>query len=66
MTFPYTLWKPLSVAEVEHLFRDAPFAWGLAGGYAIEQFLGSSIRPHDDIDIVVFREDQVSSPKLSR
>src|SRR6188472_1274448 len=58
MTFPYTLWEPLSVAEVKQLFRDAPFAWGLAGGYAVEQFLGTPIRAHADIDIVVFRDDQ--------
>ena len=58
MTFPYTLWRPLSVAAVERLFRGAPFAWGLAGGYAVEQFLGKPIRAHDDIDIVVFRDDQ--------
>ena len=58
MTFPYTRWEPLSVAEVAALFRDAPFPWGLAGGYAVEQFLGTSIRAHDDIDIVVFRDDQ--------
>jgi len=58
MTFPYTLWEPLAVTQVQQLFRDAPFAWGLAGGYAIEQFLGTSIRPHADIDIVVFRDDQ--------
>jgi hypothetical protein len=58
MTFPYAVWEPLSVVEVQHLLRDAPFAWGLAGGYAVEQFLGTPIRAHDDIDIVVFREDQ--------
>lgn len=58
MIFPYTLWKPLSVTEVQKLFRDSPFAWGLAGGYAVEQFLGTSIRAHDDIDIIVFRDDQ--------
>src|SRR5690349_12990359 len=58
MTFPYTRWEPLSVAEVAALFRDAPFRWGLAGGYAVEQFLGTPIRPHDDIDIAVFRDDQ--------
>jgi hypothetical protein len=58
VTFPYTLWEPLSVAEVQQLFRGAPFAWGLAGGYAVEQFLGTSIRTHADIDIVVFRDEQ--------
>ncbi|MBX3013923.1 MAG: hypothetical protein KF832_20545 [Caldilineaceae bacterium] len=58
MTFPFTLWKPLSVSQVHQLFEHAPFAWGFAGGYAIEHFLGTAIRPHDDIDIVVFRQDQ--------
>lgn len=58
MTFPYTRWESLSVAEVTALFRDAPFAWGLAGGYAVEQFLGTPIRAHDDIDIAMFRDDQ--------
>ena len=58
MIFPYETWKSLSVAEVQLLFREAPFPWGLAGGYAIEQFLGASIREHGDIDIIVFRDDQ--------
>lgn len=58
MIFPYTRWASLSVGEVAALFRDAPFAWALAGGYAVEQFLGAPIRTHDDIDIIVFRDDQ--------
>jgi len=58
MAFPYHHWHPLSVAEVQQLFHYAPFAWGLAGGYAVEQFLGITLRAHDDIDIAVFRDDQ--------
>ena len=58
MIFPYDSWNPLSVTEIDHLFRNAPFKWGLAGGYAVEQFLGTSIRKHSDIDIIVFRNDQ--------
>lgn len=58
MPFPYHHWNPLSVAEVQRLFHNAPFDWGLAGGYAVAQFLGTAIRAHDDIDIVVFRDDQ--------
>jgi hypothetical protein len=58
MMFPYDSWTPLSVAEVCQLFRNAPFPWGLAGGYAVEQFLGTSIREHSDMDIIVFRDDQ--------
>ena len=55
---PYETWQPLSVAEAVALFADAPFGWGLAGGYAVEQFLGRAIRPHADIDIGVFRDQQ--------
>lgn len=55
---PYSSWMPLSVDAVRRLFASAPFAWGLAGGYAVEQFLGTHIRTHDDIDIIVFRDDQ--------
>jgi hypothetical protein len=56
--FDYGQWEPLSVGEVVRLLRDAPFAWALAGGYAVEQFLGGTIRTHADIDIVVYRDDQ--------
>ena len=55
---PYTSWEPLTVAQAVHLFRDAPFEWGLAGGYAVEQFVGKPIRPHSDIDVIVFRDQQ--------
>ena len=55
---PYDQWQPLSVTEIKQLFAGAPFAWGLAGGHAIEQFLGKSIREHGDIDVVVFRDHQ--------
>jgi hypothetical protein len=55
---PYTSWRPLSVAQTVQLFTDAPFAWGLAGGYAVEQFVGKPIREHGDIDVIVFRDQQ--------
>lgn len=53
-------WAPLRVAEVVERFASAPFVWGLAGGYAIEQFVGRPLRVHGDIDIVVFREEQLA------
>jgi hypothetical protein len=58
-SIPYNNWRPLSVAEVVQMFADAPFTYGLAGGYAVEQFLGWSIREHADIDVVVFRDKQL-------
>lgn len=56
---PFTRWEPITVNQVVRLFTHAPFAWGLAGGHAIEQFLGKAIREHGDIDIVVFRDEQL-------
>lgn len=60
---PYDNWQPLTVPEVTTLFTDAPFQWAFAGGYAVEQFLGRSIRAHDDIDVLVFRDEQLSLQK---
>lgn len=56
---PYHHWIPLSVDTVTKVFADAPFYWALAGGYAVELFLGTSIRPHEDIDVIIFRDDQL-------
>lgn len=56
---PLSNWLPLSPADVLHLFAKAPFTWAISGGYVIEQFLGRSIREHGDIDVVVFRDEQL-------
>jgi hypothetical protein len=58
LDIPYSIWEPLSVAEAVRLFADAPFAWGLAGGYAVEQFVGAPIRAHGDVDVIMFRDEQ--------
>lgn len=57
---PDERWQPLSVHEVVRLFDGAPFKWCIAGGYAIELFLGAAHRPHSDTDITLFRDDQVA------
>ena len=53
-------WQPISVASLTDLFQNAPFSWCLAGGYAVEQFLGRLLRPHGDIDLVAFRDEQLA------
>lgn len=35
-----------------------PAPWCVAGGWAIDLFLGRMTRVHEDVDIAVFREDQ--------
>lgn len=40
--------------------KGAAFPWFFAGGWAIDLFLGRVTRKHEDIDICVFRKDQVA------
>jgi hypothetical protein len=53
MSAPFA--PPLQVAALMAGF-DRP--WCIAGGWAIDLFLGRETRPHYDVELVVFREDQ--------
>lgn len=59
--FPDEQWTPLTLDEAVACFDGAPFAWCIAGGYALECFLGRTIRSHDDLDVVVFRYEQLAA-----
>lgn len=48
---------PLKVAV---LMRGFEPDWFVAGGWAIDLYLGKETRPHDDIEIAVFRRDQIA------
>jgi hypothetical protein len=50
-------WAPLSVVEVARLLTDAPYRWWIAGGWAIDLFVGRQTRPHGDVDVLVLRDD---------
>ncbi|MBV7339676.1 amino acid transporter [Chloroflexi bacterium TSY] len=55
-------WQPLNIHEGVAIFQNAPFAWYLAGGYAVEQFLGQPTRDfHGDLDIGFFRDEQLAA-----
>ncbi len=49
---------PLSVAEVATLFADITSPWWIAGGWAIDLFIGHQTREHEDIDVSILRRDQ--------
>lgn len=53
-------WAPLSPARLKDTFRGAPFRWWLAGGWALDHFIGRTTRAHGDIEIAVLRDDQLS------
>lgn len=49
---------PVSVAEIASLMSTFPARWALCGGWAVDAWLGRQSRPHGDIDISVFQDDQ--------
>ncbi|MEJ7863006.1 MAG: hypothetical protein WKF90_15365 [Pyrinomonadaceae bacterium] len=48
---------PLQIADV---MRDFKPSWFIAGGWAIDLFLGKETRAHNDIEVAVFRQDQAA------
>lgn len=49
-----SLYKP---ADAALLFKDLSAWWAVAGGWAIDCFIGSETRTHADLDIAVLRRD---------
>lgn len=45
------------------MLESFPRKWILAGGWALDTFLGKQTRPHDDIDVLITREDQLDLQK---
>lgn len=46
--------------------RNFERPWFIAGGWAVDLFLGEITRPHDDLEIAVFRPDQIELQKHLR
>ncbi len=53
-------WRPLGVAEVAALFAGFLAPWWIAGGWALDLFLGRQTRDHGDTDVLVLRRDQLA------
>lgn len=51
-------WEPLAPERVGALFAGCGAPWWIAGGWALELHLGRRIREHDDIDVLLVRQDQ--------
>ncbi|MEU9938836.1 nucleotidyltransferase domain-containing protein [Streptomyces lavendulae] len=43
---------------MSEVFKQAGFQWWIAGGRAIELFVGRELRTHGDLDVLVLRRDQ--------
>lgn len=46
--------------EVARLLKDFQCTWGVAGGWALDLFLDRETREHQDIEVAIFRQDQLS------
>jgi hypothetical protein len=53
-------WEPITPHDVAQLLRGLPASWWIAGGAAIELFLGRRTRRHYDLDLAILRPDQLA------
>jgi hypothetical protein len=51
-------WEPLCPSEVGRLLSGLRCPWWICGGWALDLFLNSQTRRHDDLDVAVLRRDQ--------
>ena len=55
---PDKRWEPLSLEEVKKVLGPVSAPWWLAGGHALDLFIGHETRKHADVDVSVLRRDQ--------
>lgn len=51
-------WQPWQPEDVARFFSSLTVPWWIAGGWALDLFLGVQTREHEDIDILFLRRDQ--------
>lgn len=50
-------WEPVAIEELPTLLGDFDAPWWIAGGWALDLFIGRVTRAHNDVEIAVFRDD---------
>ncbi|MBP1994523.1 nucleotidyltransferase domain-containing protein [Paenibacillus eucommiae] len=61
MRTDYYNWLPLTVPDIFRIFSNISVKWCIAGGWALDLYLGRQSRVHEDIDVIIFREDQFTA-----
>lgn len=51
-------WQPLRPDDAKTLFEGVSRDWWVAGGWAIDLFVGYESRSHSDLDVLILRADQ--------
>ena len=55
------VWRPTKPAEVQEWLRSFSRPWWIAGGWALDLFLGRITRAHGDLDVGIFRRDTLNA-----
>lgn len=55
----YENWSPVDLIELKSILDVTDRPWWVAGGTAVDLFLGKRSRDHHDIDVAVLRSDQL-------
>ena len=53
------VWDPITPEQATAVFEGYPGPWWIAGGRAIDAFLGRQTREHGDLDVGVLRRNQL-------
>ena len=61
----YGPWDAFDPPGVQEFLKDFPGEWWVVGGWAIQAFTGVE-RPHEDIDVVIWRRDIPALLDLAR
>jgi len=54
------VWSPIPLSELAALFAGLREPWWIAGGWAIDLFVGRTTRAHSDVDVQINRDDQLA------
>ncbi|GEM48127.1 GrpB family protein [Deinococcus cellulosilyticus] len=47
------------VRQIQQVLQQTPFQWAIAGGWALDLATGKGQRHHEDIDVMVYRKEQL-------
>jgi hypothetical protein len=53
-------WQAFTLDQVAAVLDGLPVRWWIAGGWAVDLFVGAPTREHDDVDVAVLRPDQLT------
>ncbi|HTK52343.1 MAG TPA: hypothetical protein VL308_10675 [Gemmatimonadaceae bacterium] len=53
-----SVWRDERLSSVHEILTTAGIPWAVAGGWALDLFLGRQTREHADLDLAVWRADQ--------